>query len=46
MAKFSKNIDESGWETSARRRLIAQIYALFSRHTPGDGLGKRYGMDI
>ena len=32
-AKFTNNIDESGWETLAQRRLIARICALF-RHTP------------
>jgi hypothetical protein len=35
---FANNINESGWETLAQRRLIAE-YAPFSRNTPGDGLG-------
>ena len=39
-AKFTNNINESGWETLAQRRLIAK-YAPFSRHKPGDGLGKQ-----
>ena len=39
-AKFANNIKESGWETLAQRRLVARLCAL-SRHTPGDGLGKR-----
>ena len=41
-AKFANNINESGWETLAQHRLIARICA-FSRHTPGDRLGKRFG---
>jgi len=44
-AKFANNIDESGWETLAQRRLIAE-YAPFSRNTPGDGLGKRQEIDF
>ena len=40
IAKFANNKNESGWETLAQRRLIALICA-FSRHTPGDGLGKQ-----
>ena len=42
-AKFTNNINESGWETLAQRRLIARICALL-RHTPGDQLGKRQGI--
>ena len=34
-AKFANNINESGWETSAQRRLIALICALFKAHTGG-----------
>ena len=37
-AKFGNNLNGSGWETLAQRRLI---YAPFSRHTQADGLGKR-----
>jgi len=40
-AKFENNINESGWETLAQRRLSPRICAPFSRHTPADGLGKR-----
>ena len=32
-AKFSNYINESGWETLAQRRLIAQICALFKAYT-------------
>ena len=39
-AKFANNINESGWESLAQRRLIARICALFKACT-GDGLGKR-----
>ena len=39
-AKFANNINESGWETLAHRRLIARICALFKAYT-GDGLGNR-----
>jgi len=39
-AKFANNTNESRWKSSAQRRLIAQMCA-FSRHKPGDGLGKR-----
>jgi len=39
-AKFANNINESGWETLAQRRLIARIYILYNL-VPGDGLGKR-----
>jgi len=45
-AKFANNINESGWETLAQHRLIARICAFFSKHTPGDGLGKRWGIDL
>ena len=34
-AKFANNIDESGWETLAQRRLIARICALFKEYTGG-----------
>ena len=34
-AKFANNINESGWETSAQRRLIARICALFKAYTGG-----------
>jgi hypothetical protein len=34
-AKFGNNIDESGWETLAQRRLIARICALFKAYTGG-----------
>ena len=33
--KFANNIDESGWETLAQRRLIARICALFKTYTGG-----------
>ena len=39
-AKFANNINESGWETLAQRRLIARICALFKAYK-GEGLGKR-----
>jgi len=32
-AKFANNINELGWETSAQRRLIAWICALFTAYT-------------
>ena len=32
-AKFANNINESGWETLAQRRLIARICALFKAYT-------------
>ena len=32
-AKFENNINESGWETLAQRRLIARICALFKAYT-------------
>jgi len=35
VAKFANNINESGWETLAQRRLISQIYALFKAYTVG-----------
>jgi len=38
--KFAININVSPWETLEQRRLIAK-YALFSRHTPWEMLGKR-----
>ena len=31
-AKFANNINESGWETLAQRRLVARIYALFKAY--------------
>ena len=34
-AKFANNINESGWETLAQRRLIARICALFKAYTGG-----------
>ena len=34
-AKFANNINESGWETLAQRRLIAGICALFKAYTGG-----------
>jgi hypothetical protein len=34
-AKFSININESGWETLAQRRLIARICALFKVYSGG-----------
>jgi len=34
-AKLANNINESGWETLAQRRLIALICALFEAHTGG-----------
>jgi len=41
-AKLSYNINESGWETLAQRRLIARIFGLFKAYTgEGGGLGKR-----
>jgi len=40
-ANFSNNINESGWETLAQLRLIALLCPFFSRHTTGDGIGKR-----
>ena len=39
-AKFANNINDSGWEILAQRKLIARI-CTFTRHTPGDELGKR-----
>ena len=32
-AKFANNINESGWETLAQRRLIARICAVFKAYT-------------
>jgi hypothetical protein len=32
-AKFKNNINESGWETLAQRRLIGRICALFKAYT-------------
>jgi hypothetical protein len=32
-AKFAYNVNESGWETLAQRRLIARICALFKPYT-------------
>jgi len=32
-AKFANNINESGWETLAQRRLIARICALYKAYT-------------
>jgi hypothetical protein len=37
-AKFTNNINESGWEPLAQRR--EPEYAPSSRRTPGGGLGK------
>jgi len=34
-AKFANNINESGWETLAKRRLIARLCALFKAYTSG-----------
>jgi hypothetical protein len=34
-AKFSKNINEPGWETLAQRRLMARICALLKAYTGG-----------
>ena len=34
-AKFANNINESGWETVAQRRLIARICALCKAYTGG-----------
>ena len=34
-AKFANNINESGWETLARRRLIARICAIFKAYARG-----------
>ena len=34
-AKFLNNINESGWETLAQRRLVARICALFKAYTGG-----------
>jgi len=34
-AKFPNNINESGWETLAQRRLIARLCALFKAYTGG-----------
>jgi hypothetical protein len=33
--KFASNINESGWETLAQRRLIARICAIFKAYTRG-----------
>jgi len=33
--QFANNINESGWETLAQRRLIARICALFKAYTGG-----------
>ena len=41
-AKFTNNINESGWETSAQRRLVARICALFKAYT-GRGAWKAIG---
>jgi len=35
VAKFANNINESGWETLALRRLIARICTLFKAYTGG-----------
>ena len=37
-ANFANNINESGWETLAQRRLIARIRALFKAYTSGRAL--------
>ena len=34
-AKFANNINESGWEILAQRRLIARICAQFKSYTGG-----------
>jgi len=34
-AKFANNLNDSGWETFARCRLIARIFALFKAYTGG-----------
>ena len=34
-AKFANNIDQSGWETLAQRRLVARICALFKAYIGG-----------
>jgi hypothetical protein len=34
-AKFANNINESGWNTLARRRLIARICAIFKAYAGG-----------
>jgi len=44
-AKFTNNINESGWETLAQCRLIAWIYALFKAYTVG-GTWKGQGIDF
>ena len=33
--KFANNINESGWETLAQRRLIGRICAIFKAYTRG-----------
>jgi hypothetical protein len=40
-AKFANNLNEWGSEALIQRRLIARICALFSIHTPEDGLENR-----
>jgi len=35
VAKFANNINESGWETLAQRKLIARICAFFKAYTRG-----------
>ena len=37
-AKFANNINESGWETLAQRRMIARICAPFKAYTGGTGM--------
>ena len=44
-AKSANNINETGWDTLAQRRMITRICAI-TRHTSGDGLGKRQGLDF
>ena len=34
-AKFANNVNESGWETLAQRRLVARLCALFKAQTGG-----------
>ena len=34
-AKFANNINESGWETLAQRRLVARLCAFFKAYTAG-----------
>ena len=45
VAKFTNNINESGWEILAQHRLIAWIRALFKAYTLG-GAWKGQGIDV